>query len=236
MSTPPPSASPGHSYQSTAAPPPPVGYSFQPYPPHPYPPQPRLNVFALVAFISSFVVSLAGIICGHIALSQIKRTGETGGGFALAGLIIGYVGTLLGILWTAVCVVAIVVGSVGAAHASMTPQGSSPVSKADRAIVVTSSKELLTAVDAVAQTMVDAPGPSREALNTAAEAFKGRVTDLQSVMLRTDAHYVNDGLDALSSDLAEYQSSSADNQDASQIKVDVIGIKDSLATLDRDSH
>lgn len=31
------------------------------------------------------------MICGHIALSQIKRSGESGRGLAIAGLIIGYV-------------------------------------------------------------------------------------------------------------------------------------------------
>ena len=40
----------------------------------------------------------ARIICGHIALGQIKRTGEGGHGLALAGTIIGYVLTGLGIL------------------------------------------------------------------------------------------------------------------------------------------
>lgn len=50
----------------------------------------KRNTFALVSFIGSFFVALVGIIFGHIALSQIKRTGETGHGFAIAGVIIGY--------------------------------------------------------------------------------------------------------------------------------------------------
>ena len=41
---------------------------------------------------------LGGIIAGHIALGQIKRTGEGGHGLALAGTIIGYVLTGLGLL------------------------------------------------------------------------------------------------------------------------------------------
>jgi len=52
---------------------------------------PPTNTLAILALVLSFVVSLGGIICGHIALSQIKRTGEGGRGLALAGLIIGYV-------------------------------------------------------------------------------------------------------------------------------------------------
>ncbi len=42
--------------------------------------------------------SIAGVICGHIALSQIKKTGEQGRGMAIAGLIIGYIGIVLAII------------------------------------------------------------------------------------------------------------------------------------------
>ncbi|KGJ72016.1 hypothetical protein GY21_18155 [Cryobacterium roopkundense] len=49
------------------------------------------NVLSIVAFVSAFVVFPAAIICGHIALSQIKKTGEKGRGFAIAALVLGYV-------------------------------------------------------------------------------------------------------------------------------------------------
>lgn len=58
----------------------------------------RTNTLAIVALISSFFISLLGIILGHIALSQIKKSGEKGRGLALAGTIIGYVFTGLAIL------------------------------------------------------------------------------------------------------------------------------------------
>jgi hypothetical protein len=48
--------------------------------------------------ILGFVLPLGGIIAGHIALGQIKRTGEGGHGMALAGTILGYVFTGLGLL------------------------------------------------------------------------------------------------------------------------------------------
>ena len=54
---------------------------------------PPTNTLAILALVLGFVVSIGGIICGHIALGQIKRTGEGGRGLALAGLIIGYVQT-----------------------------------------------------------------------------------------------------------------------------------------------
>ena len=50
-----------------------------------------LNAFALVSIIVTFLVPVAGIIFGHIALSQIKRTGDAGRAIALTAVIYGYV-------------------------------------------------------------------------------------------------------------------------------------------------
>lgn len=58
----------------------------------------RTNGLAIASLISSFFISLLGIILGHIALNQIKRTGEGGRGLAIAGLVIGYAGLVIGIL------------------------------------------------------------------------------------------------------------------------------------------
>lgn len=69
---------------------------------------PRTNTLAIVGFILSFVVSVAGIICSHIALSQIKRTGEGGHGLALAGAILGYVFTGFWLLYFMFIVIAVV--------------------------------------------------------------------------------------------------------------------------------
>lgn len=71
-----------------------------------YPAGPRTNTLAivsLIASISAFVVlpflgSVAGVITGHLALSQIGRTGEQGRGLALGGLIAGYIGVGLAVL------------------------------------------------------------------------------------------------------------------------------------------
>ena len=63
----------------------------QPYPPKPGPQPGQTNVLSVVALVLAFVVPIGGIICGHIALAQIKRTGEQGRGLALAGTIVGYV-------------------------------------------------------------------------------------------------------------------------------------------------
>jgi len=60
--------------------------------------QDKWNVLAIVSLVSAFFVSLAAVICGHIALSQIKKTGEKGRGLAIAGLVLGYLGILSGII------------------------------------------------------------------------------------------------------------------------------------------
>jgi hypothetical protein len=55
-----------------------------------------LNVMALIGFILSVsgvvvgITVIPGIVLSHIGMSQIKRTGESGRGFALAGIIVGY--------------------------------------------------------------------------------------------------------------------------------------------------
>jgi protein-disulfide isomerase len=73
---------------------------------------PKTNTLAIVSFVSSFLIGLVAIITGHIALAQIRARGELGRGFALAGLIIGYVATTV----VAVLVVlAVIFGSAIAA-------------------------------------------------------------------------------------------------------------------------
>lgn len=50
---------------------------------------------AIIAIVSAFVISPLGIVFGHIALSQIRRTGEDGRVLAIIGLVVGYVSTAL---------------------------------------------------------------------------------------------------------------------------------------------
>lgn len=98
---------PYQSYQDYAPPHPPqgsyappyAGYQYQPY--YPGPMAPSTNPWAIASLICSVVgVSILGVIFGHIALSEIKRSNgwQEGHGMALAGLIIGYVEIGLGLL------------------------------------------------------------------------------------------------------------------------------------------
>ncbi|MCV7044733.1 DUF4190 domain-containing protein [Mycobacterium frederiksbergense] len=54
---------------------------------------------AIAALVCSLVLAPLGIVFGHIALSQINRTGEEGRGLAIAGLVIGYIFTAIAVLW-----------------------------------------------------------------------------------------------------------------------------------------
>ncbi len=77
-------------------------------PPPPLPPPPQNNGMAIASLVLG-IISLAccqcltaipGVIFGHIALGQIRRSGGTqgGSGLAVAGLVTGYIaigGTLL---------------------------------------------------------------------------------------------------------------------------------------------
>ena len=55
---------------------------------------PPINTLSIVALVLAFVVPLGGIICGHLALGQIRRTGQGGHGLALAATVIGWVLTV----------------------------------------------------------------------------------------------------------------------------------------------
>ena len=63
----------------------------------------RTNVFAIISLIGAFFFPVVGIVFGHLARAQIRRTGEEGAGLAIAGLVLGYIFTiffvLLVILW-----------------------------------------------------------------------------------------------------------------------------------------
>ncbi|MEW1833446.1 DUF4190 domain-containing protein [Microbacterium sp. NPDC079995] len=69
------------------------------------------NVLAIISLVASiagltlvpFIGSIAGVITGHMSLKQLKTSGENGRGMALAGTIIGWIGSgfwlLLILIW-----------------------------------------------------------------------------------------------------------------------------------------
>ena len=97
------------------------GYGFQPGygaqpgygPPGPWPPPgygypPPTNTLAILALVMAFVFSPVGLVLGVVARRQIRETHEQGDGLALAGIIVGGIGTALVVLAFLVFVLALV--------------------------------------------------------------------------------------------------------------------------------
>lgn len=65
----------------------------------------KVNAFAIGSFVcalATFVTAVGfipGIILGHMALNQIKESGESGAGLAKAGLVISYIFLALGLFF-----------------------------------------------------------------------------------------------------------------------------------------
>jgi hypothetical protein len=73
------------------------------------------NGLAIAGLICAFIVPIVGVILSHIALNQIKQTGQEGRGLAIAGLAIGY--SLIGLGLIFACVyfifIAVLLNSAG---------------------------------------------------------------------------------------------------------------------------
>jgi len=69
-------------------------------------------VCSLLGFMCCFITALAGVICGHVALGQIKREPHLykGRELALAGLILGYIALALN---AAYFIFVIIMGAAG---------------------------------------------------------------------------------------------------------------------------
>jgi hypothetical protein len=76
-------------------------------------PAAKVNGFAVASlacglgqFMFGPLATIPAIVFGHMARSQIRRTGEQGAGLALAGLVLGWGAVILGVLLVAALVVA----------------------------------------------------------------------------------------------------------------------------------
>lgn len=96
---PPGYAPPGYGAPGYGAP----GYGAPGYPAYGAQPT-KTNALAIASLVASVVSlcgigSIAGIILGVVAINQIKVSGESGRGLALAGIIVGAVTLLFSMLW-----------------------------------------------------------------------------------------------------------------------------------------
>ena len=86
-------------------------------PQYAYGPQIRTNGLAIASLVCSLaglvtcISAPVGIVLGHVAKRQIRQTGEQGEGLANAGLVVGYILTVLGVLvaivWVGIVIFAV---------------------------------------------------------------------------------------------------------------------------------
>ncbi|BCJ58740.1 DUF4190 domain-containing protein [Micromonospora endophytica] len=103
-------------------PPPQPGYGYPAPPGYGYPPQRATNTLAIVALvlsligIGSCITAPIGAIMGHVAMRQIRETGESGEGMAKAAIIVGWI--LTGLLALVIIGYAIAIGFAIASSSS----------------------------------------------------------------------------------------------------------------------
>ncbi|MFC4148547.1 DUF4190 domain-containing protein [Micromonospora mangrovi] len=114
-------------------------YAVAGYPPAAYPPgyrpAPPQNGLAIAAMIVSIVgalglcgyglggyVGLVGAVLGHVSRKQIRERGESGEGFATAGIIVGWFATVIAVLAT----IALVIFFVWIANQEANPNWDNP--------------------------------------------------------------------------------------------------------------
>ena len=82
----------------------------------PVAPAAKWNVLSIVSLVASVLwISLVGIITGHIALSQITKTGEQGRVLAIIGLVVGYLG-LVGFIIAIIAWIAVFAAAANAGY------------------------------------------------------------------------------------------------------------------------
>jgi len=69
-------------------------------------------VLGILSYASCMMIffSVPAVICGHISLSHIKKGAASGKGFAVAGLVLGYINIALFIVFMMLIVAALFIG------------------------------------------------------------------------------------------------------------------------------
>jgi lipopolysaccharide export LptBFGC system permease protein LptF len=77
---------------------------------------PSTNTTAILAFVFVWFFCPVSIVLGHVALRQIRQTGEGGAPLAKAALILGYVFTALAVLLVCVAAIGALIALSGSAE------------------------------------------------------------------------------------------------------------------------
>jgi uncharacterized protein DUF4190 len=81
-------------------------------------------ICGLAEFFTFGLTSIPAVILGHIARGEIRRTGEAGHGFAMTGLVLGWLAIGLWLLfWAGVLVAGVAGGGHGVVYSHGGPAG-----------------------------------------------------------------------------------------------------------------
>jgi hypothetical protein len=97
-------------------------WQFGPTHPSAPPKSPPYNTFAVLSPILAVLVPPAGVVLGHLALPQIRRTGERGWLAAICGLVLGYL--------LCVALLAAAIWFAWSSHTRSTPAAATPTNRA----------------------------------------------------------------------------------------------------------
>ena len=73
--------------------------------------QEKTNTLAIVGFILSFFIAIAGLVCSIIALKQAPSFGGNGKGLATAGIVISIVAIVIAVIYIFIVVAMLTVAS-----------------------------------------------------------------------------------------------------------------------------
>ncbi|WP_172582826.1 DUF4190 domain-containing protein [Subtercola boreus] len=220
--------------------------------PPPAPTSGKYNVLAIVSLVTAFVVSLAAIITGHIALSQIKRTGEKGRGLAIAGLVLGYLGILAGIIGIIALIVFAVTrsseivnspdfgsrsGSGSQSTVEPFPSASSAPDASGSAETAASCDTLLAAVSDAASELQDNfselqsdPAAAVVALQKLSGDFDTGLSEISDPAVLAAGEKANGSLKTMIADIQALQADPTGNSSA--ILTDAQAVQDDFAAID----
>lgn len=204
-----------------------------PYLPSPYPPPPTTNVLAIVGFAGAFFNSLVGIVCGHIALAQIRRTGEQGRGLALAAVIIGYAQLALVFFASVFVAVVFALGGFAAAlsaYGTGTQSGSSTA--AECATVTRAAGDVSSVLSSIENSSwQNAPAAAKAQVVDASNRFNDATYNISDHGLSAGVNTEEGDLTSLGSALVDYEAAEPGQGDEARVTAALTKASDDLDAL-----
>jgi hypothetical protein len=185
-------------------------------------------VLGIVSYFTGLFLGIGAIITGHIALGQLKKSGDKGRGFAIAGLILGYLGVLAGIVVTILLIsfiAALGVASSNLNNSLIHPgaNGSAPTSSAvpggqttAEACTVLQSQisDSITALNDNSAKLLSDPTAAVTALQTLSDDFTTAEKQIDNPDVLEASAQTQSALDTMIADIKAYIANPSSGTDA----------------------